>query len=216
MPLNIFKEHVLKGKKEEELYELVEGFRIEKVFLKVQRETENIGSYEFPSQEMIEKIAGYRLYIKETYNYIEEMDGEVERAEAKKIALKFQMNLSNIQKIEYSIGGYFGGFDQYVLTFEEEQVYALLKNSQYKFDTRNTTVAKEIFLKEFSDLHIGEWRKSYLDTDYGEQVLDGTSWGLKVYYSNEEEFVEFGGSNAFPYNFSLFNLLIENIFNKDK
>lgn len=215
MPLNVFKEHVLKDKTIDELYELVEGFRIEKVFLKVQKEKENIGTFEFPSEEMIEKVDSYREYIKETYSYIEELDGKVKRADAEEVAWKFQVNLSNIQKVEYSIGGYFGGFDEYVLIFEEEQVHVTLNNSQLAFDRRNARVDKESFLKEFSDLHIGEWRESYLDSDYGNQVLDGTSWGLKVYYSDEREFVEFGGSNAFPYNFALFNQLVENIFDEE-
>src|SRR5690554_1297027 len=130
MPLNVFKEHVLKDKTIDELYELVEGFRIEKVFLKVQKEKENIGTFEFPSEEMIEKVDSYREYIKETYSYIEELDGKVKRADAEEVAWKFQVNLSNIQKVEYSIGGYFGGFDEYVLIFEEEQVHVTLNNSQ--------------------------------------------------------------------------------------
>lgn len=215
MPLNVFKERVLKDKTIDELYELVEGFRIEKVFLKVQKEKENIGTFEFPSEEMIEKVDSYREYIKETYSYIEELDGKVKRADAEEIACKFQKILPNIQKIEYSIGGSIDGYDEYVLMFEEEKIHASLNNSQEELDSRNARVDKESFLKEFSDLHIGEWRESYLDSDYGNQVLDGTSWELKVYYSDEREFVEFRGKNAFPYNFALFNQLVENIFDEE-
>ena len=213
MPLNVFKEHVLKDKTVEELYELVEGFRIEKVFLKVQIEKENIGSFEYPSEEMIEKIASYRLYIEETYRYIEEMDGEVKRADAEEIARKFQENLSIIQKIEYSIGGFHGDFDEYVLIFEEDQVKATLNNSELISENKHLTTDKEKTVEEISDLHIGEWRESYLDSDYGAEGLDGTSWSLKVYYTNEVS-VEFGGRNAFPYNFAQFNQFIENIFDE--
>ena len=53
MSLEMFNEHVLKGKSVEELYELIEDFKIEQVFLKLQIEKENIATVELPPEEMV-------------------------------------------------------------------------------------------------------------------------------------------------------------------
>ena len=68
---------------------------------------------------------------------------------------------------------------------------------------------REIFLEEFSALHIGEWQESYADSDYGERIMDGTSWSLTVYFYGDIKVAEFSGINAFPYNFGMLDQLIK-------
>ena len=58
-------------------------------------------------RKQAEKVDSYREYIKETYSYIEELDGKVKRADAEEVAWKFQVNLSNIQKVEYTLFHHF-------------------------------------------------------------------------------------------------------------
>ncbi|MBQ3235125.1 MAG: hypothetical protein IJA97_03080 [Clostridia bacterium] len=59
---------------------------------------------------------------------------------------------------------------------------------------------KDEFLQEFANLHVGEWRKSYLPDRFGVCVLDGVEWELKIEY-NTHKSVKFSGTNAYPYNF---------------
>lgn len=213
MTLKQFNEHVLKGKSVAELYGLIEDFKIEIVFLKIQIEQKNIATFTLPPAEMTSKINSYRLYIKDTYKQIEKIAGMIERADDEAFAIQFQENLSNIHKVDYQIGGYFKGIEEYHLTFEDDQVVVTNSNSHEESSVA-VNIDKEPFLKEFADLHIGEWRESYSDSDYGEQIMDGTSWSVNVHFTNKIDLIQFGGSNAFPYNFGTFNKLIMKSFNK--
>ena len=48
-----------------------------------------------------------------------------------------------------------------------------------------------------SDLHMGEWKRSYMDPC----VLDGSQWQIRIAYEDGRKPVKLGGSNAYPYNF---------------
>lgn len=201
MTLDVFNEHILKGKTVEELYELIEDFKIEKIFLKVQIERDNIGSFTLPPREMVSKMNSYRLYIRDTYKQIEKIGGTIERSVEEEFALKFQENLPNIHKIDYQIIDQFGKKEEYNLVVEES-------------DRMNKAINKEVFLKKLSKLYMGEWRELYAASDYDQEVSDGTSWGVTVHFSDGMKSAEFGGSNAFPYNFGTFTKLIRKAFNE--
>lgn len=190
MSLEMFNEHVLPGKTVEELYELIENFKIEKIFLKVQIEKENIADFNLPPTEMVSKIESYRLYIRDTYKQIEEIGGTIERAEDEEFAMAFQENVSTITQIHYQVDG-------------EEEYYVAFETAM---------IDKSAFLEEFADLHVGEWREMYRASDYGEEVADGTSWSLKVQFDGEMKPAEFAGINVFPYNFGLLDQLIKKAF----
>ncbi|MBO7187253.1 MAG: hypothetical protein J6V68_02515 [Clostridia bacterium] len=59
---------------------------------------------------------------------------------------------------------------------------------------------KDTFLKLFNNLHIGEWRKNYHTKRFNISILDGEDWSLKIFY-NDGKILEYGGCNAYPYNF---------------
>lgn len=63
---------------------------------------------------------------------------------------------------------------------------------------------KEEFLDGIRNLHIGEWRTSYMNPD----VLDGTQWDLTIEFSDGHKPFKTGGSNAFPYNFDALEELL--------
>lgn len=213
MTLKMFREHVLKGKSVEELYDLIEDFKIEKAFLKVKIEEKNIANFTLPPQGMVAKINKYRLYIRDTYRQIEKIGGTIERADDEAFAIKFQENIPNIYQIDYQIGGYFEGNENYCLTFETDQVIVTKRHS-HEESTVKAIIDKNTFLKKFSTLHIGEWRESYSDGDYGALVMDGTGWSLTIHYFGEIKSVEFIGSNAFPYNIGRFDRLCRKAFDK--
>lgn len=200
MSLEMFNDHILPGKTVEELYALIEDFKIEQIFLKVQIEKENIADITLPPAEIVAKIASYRLYIGDTYKQIERLDGVIERADEEEFAIQFQENLSKIKEIDYQIGGYFGEDEEYKVVFEDES-------------SANDGIDKVPFLKAFANLHVGEWREAYSATDYGQEVMDGTSWRLTIHFSGEMKPAEFIGSNAFPYNYGLLDQLLKKEFN---
>ena len=213
MTLEMFREHVLKGKSVEELYDLIEDFKIEQAFLKVKIEEKNIGDFTLPPQDMVAKINKYRLYIRDTYIKIKSIGGEIKRSDEEEFASKFQKNLFNIKEIKYGIDRFFDGHDEYQFVVEPNQMTVTKTNSQEdSFET--TVIDKEKFMKELGKLYIGEWRESYSDGDYGALVRDGTGWSLTIHYSGEMKSVEFTGSNAFPYNIGRFDRLCRKAFDK--
>lgn len=211
MTLEMFREHVLKGKSVEELYDLIEDFKIEQAFLKVKIEEKNIGDFTLPPQDMVAKINKYRLYIRDTYKQIRKISGKIEQSEDEKFAIKFQENISEIKEMIYDIGGIFDGYDVYHFVVESNQVTLTKKNSlEESFE--KSILDKDDFIKKISAMYIGEWRTSYKVSDYGAKIMDGTSWSLKFNYIGEKESVEFSGSNAFPYNFGKFDRLCRKAF----
>ena len=70
--------------------------------------------------------------------------------------------------------------------------------------SQSIEIKKEPFLKNLADLHLGEWRRTYDPIRFGYIVLDGTSWVLKIHFSNGYKSRKFEGSNDFPYNFNKF------------
>ncbi|MGO4939600.1 hypothetical protein ACTQ45_06205 [Fundicoccus sp. Sow4_D5] len=214
------KEHyqkVLEGKNEKELKAYSLKIKEEINQLKYEIEKSNVPVLKSPDRSKLSKINKHRLYLRDTYRAIERLGGNVERLEEDMIASKFQDNIHYIQSIKYSIGGYFGGFENYEVTFEKELVEVskeLTLNDFQQLDLENTKekMGKREFLNTVKRLNMGEWRESYLDRDYGQEVLDGTSWDLEVYYSNGLKSIEFSGVNAFPYNFSELDRLIISAF----
>lgn len=222
------KEHykdVLQGKNESELKVYSAEVRLEMNQLKYDIESLNSADFKRLERSKLSKINKYRLYLRETCRAIEKTGCIIKPPEEDIIASIFQENIPYIEKINYSIGGYFGGFDVYEVRFENGQVEVnkepidyrgvqLNGNSfmEYYEDNEKEKISKKEFLNTVKRLRMGEWRNNYLSDDYGITITDGASWSVEVHYSNELNKFECGGINAYPYNFYEFNRLIEKAF----
>lgn len=120
--------------------------------------------------------------------------------------MEFDENILYINKIVFTIGGFFGGYETRTFTIKGDKVHAEITPSPIAdfvaFD--NTPIEdmdKEEFLELFKDLHIGEWRSKYDFRRFGCYVMDGTQWELEIYYSNGHRPVKTHGDNVYPYNF---------------
>lgn len=116
-----------------------------------------------------------------------------------------------INKITFTIGGYFGGYRSYVIEvsdglrvytklWEDEEPLVLLDEDEEPF-------TKETFMAALADLHIGEWRRRYSTQRFGYTVCDGTQWKLEIEYNNGHKPVRIDGDNSYPYNFDKFQML---------
>ena len=143
-----------------------------------------------------------RLYLEKAKKALAEVGGTYKPDTWEVKAAEFDENIPHICKIEFSIGGYFNGYDILVYTIDGDNVYRSSKHYYRHIYTdmqtgKNIDLNAEEFFCGLAKLHIGEWNSVYDDND----VLDGTQWDLKIHYSNGCEPVKFYGSNAYPYNF---------------
>lgn len=199
MSLEMFHEQILKGKNPQEVYELIEDFKIEMIFLKVQIEQKNILKLTLPPEDMVSKIKNYRFYIEDSYRYIESLNGEVNWAEEDAFTQNFQKSIPFIEKIDYSEN------DKNLceILFDEDSV-RITQNKETV-----PSIDKEFFLNALSELHMGEWREVYTANDYGLDSINGFSWKIKVYFKYDMDTVLFTGTDAYPYNYKTFKQLIQ-------
>ena len=112
-------------------------------------------------------------------------------------AAEFQKKIPAIVKATFDIGGYFYGQTVVEATIGPDAISFEHFNIQYPGkEEEDLGFEKEDWLSELERLYIGEWKKHYVDIE----VLDGTQWGLRFDY-DDGSFVEYDGSNAYPYNF---------------
>lgn len=112
----------------------------------------------------------------------------------------FENALDSIQKLVFSIGGYFQGYETRTFTVSGEKV-ALEVNHTLRTEMASPAdyypFTTEKFIAGLKGIHIDEWKKHY----YNKHVLDGTQWELTIFCDGNRKPVEISGSNAFPQNF---------------
>ena len=204
----IYYEYNLKGKDEKQIMNEIDRLKntIEK--LKKTMEQPDYVCLIRPSDDV--RLRCTRLYLETAKEALAEAGG-IYMPDAWKVkAADFDENIPYICKMEFIIGGYFGGYDILIYTIDGDNVYRSFQHS-YSTHYVDNEIGNVInmdtadFLCEFAKLHIGEWNSVYYDNN----ICDGTQWNLDIYYSNGCEPVKFFGSNEYPYNFNKLLKLFE-------
>lgn len=147
-----------------------------------------------------------REYLEKAEQGLEEAGATYQPTKAECKAALFDENACFINKLEFTIGGYDGGYETTTIRFDEERLY---------MDVNHTLIPKPInfhiepdylgkkenFIESLKKLHIGEWRKKYTLERFGYSICDGTQWELSIYYDGDIKPVRIYGDNAYPYNF---------------
>ena len=123
--------------------------------------------------------------------------------------LNFNNKINAITKITLKKGSFLDFYCQTEVDLTSEKVKIFCDGIEFLLP-QDVDYDRQSFLKEFEDLHVGEWRKFYDTRRYGILVLDGKEWTLTIQY-NDGSKKEYAGINAYPYNFKeLLKLLIIN------
>ena len=154
-----------------------------------------------------------RLYLERAKQALADAGGEYKPTKAELKAQDFQDNIPAINKIVFTIGGYFTGREVWTLLLEEDKVRLLQGHSiRRMMDEKDVEVIcqldKEDLLEGLEKLYIGEWLSDYSPERFNYYVCDGTQWDLEIYFSNGHRAVKKYGSNSYPYNFREFCELI--------
>ena len=205
-------EEYLKGKTKEQIMTAIRGLKQEIGRLKNSMENPHGGikTVMHPSEDT--RLHWNREYLEKAKEAYAEAGGTYTLSKAEEKAADFDANIDAISKITFSIGGYFGGYSNYVVELTDElKAYTKLwedKEPLSLWDEDNQEpCTKDTFIVALKDLHIGEWRRRYSTKRFGYMVLDGTQWELEFEYSNGHKSVSFDGDNSYPYNFDKFQML---------
>ena len=198
-------EEYLKGKNAEQIMTAIRGLKQEMGRLKNIAEHPDYQCMIHPSEGV--RISCIRDYIERAKQAFAEAGGTYIPSKAELKAEELNANIPFVCKVEFSIGGYFGGFETRTYTIDGESVKAeydhtLMQPPSYFYEpVEDDELDKESFLEGLADLHLGEWRKNYDPSRFGYSVLDGTQWHLYLYFSNGHKPLKIHGSNDYPYNF---------------
>ena len=202
-----FYEMRLKGKTKEEIMTVIRGLKREIGHLKNIVENPEYDSRELvihPTEKV--QISMSREYLERANQALIEVGGTYTPSKAEQRAAAFEDNIPYIKKVVFRIGGYFTGYTTKTYTIEDDKVHvdvehSLIYDGPDSDNDKNCEWEKEEFLDQLDALCIGEWRRKYDTKRFGWVVMDGTQWGLEIYYSNGHRAVKINGNNAYPYNF---------------
>lgn len=206
-------EEELKGKTKEEIMRAIKDLKRHISKLKYEMEHPDYG-------EGLIKIPGEHMQLHMTREYLDmaklaykEAGGIYEPSNTEKKALKFQENIVHINKISFTIGGFFQGHTTYTIEISDElKAYSYeMRNEVEKSlilkDMDNLPYTVDSFRNELKRICIGEWRSGYDLERFGLSIRDGTAWELEIEYNNDIKPVSKHGVNAYPYNFDEFKRL---------
>ena len=202
-----FYELRLKGKTPEQIMSAIRGLKQEIGRLKniVEHPNYELRSMVIHPTEKVQ-ISMNREYLERAKQALVETVGSYKPSAAEQKSLDFDNSIPYINKIEFSIGGFFGGYETKTYTIDIDKVrvdveHSLIPEPSNIGDAKIEEIDKQEFLEAFKDLRIGEWRKKYDTYRFNIAVMDGTQWHLEIYFSNAHRPVKIHGDNAYPYNF---------------
>ena len=205
-------EEYLKGKTKEEIMTAILGLKQEIGHLKnsMEKPYDGMKTVIHPSEDTC--IYWSREYLDIAKQAYVEAGGTYTLSKSEEKAADFDANIESISKITFNIGGYFGGYRNYIVELTDEfKAYTKLwedKEPLSLWDEYNEEpFTKDTFIDALKELHIGEWRRRYSTERFGYVVCDGTQWELEYEYNNGHRPVRFNGDNSFPYNFDKFQML---------
>lgn len=156
------------------------------------------------NEQMVKRL---RKNIEKAKLYLEEMGVLYKPNKAEKIAAIFDNNIPYISKFTYSIGSMDTGVKTDTIVIQgDELIHTVEKSITWESKELSPMEKNPLTKNEFFDLlkhiHMGEWRYVYKPEDYGESVLDGTTWHIEIEYSNGAKPVKYMFKIAYPFGFT--------------
>lgn len=193
-----FYEQNLKGKTAAKILSVIRGLKREISRLKRAMANPDMECIAEPSDGV--RLFCTRKYLERAKQALIEVGGVYTPSKAERKAEEFDANIPYICRIEFEIGSYFSGRERRTYRIDGDKLRLSFGHSLSAFCEEVemlADVSKDEFLERFADLHIGEWRRNYVNP----WVLDGTEWDLRIEYSNGHKPIKIEGINEYPYNF---------------
>ena len=202
----------LKGRSQQEILEEIYSLKQEIHSLQEYLE-EHYGEPTNMFPTPLTRLSCYREYLERAIQAYEDAGGTYTLTEDEQKSRDFDQALEDVQKLVFTIGGYFSGSETRTCTVSDEKVtmeadsgwFQIRSKSSNRLFENGYNITKDDFIAGLREIHIGEWKKEYNDPD----TLDGIEWELKIEYDGHRKPVEISGINAYPYNFKELLRLLE-------
>lgn len=208
-----FYEERLKGKSAKEILRVIRSLKQEIGRLKnmVEHPNYELRSLVVHPTERVQ-ISCNQEYLERAKEALKDVGGVYTPSVAEQKVMEFNDNIPYIEKIVFSIGGFFNGFETKTFTIDGDRVKTHLEHTLHSKNPADDGIDKETFLNQLKILNIGEWRRKYDTYRYNIAIMDGTQWELEIHYSNGHRAVKIHGDNAYPYNFDQLLELFEIVY----
>lgn len=190
----------LKGKSQQEILKAIRSLRREISNLKKELEDRSQEPKVMMMPSPLTRIKCSRDYLEIAKRAYAEAGGIYEPTKAEQKDQAFNESLKYMKRFAFDYGGFFRGYEKRTYTISDEKVLFNLEHSLYLKPSNLPACepfTREEFIEDIAALHIGEWKKSYVNP----LILDGTQWSIDIEYVDDRKPVHIDGSNAFPYNF---------------
>ena len=141
--------------------------RLKRSITKLKDEIENPGSEPdmvCPSRETV--IYWSREYLEMAKKALADAGGEYRETNEEERARAFLERLPQLSRLELEIGGFFGGWEKYVIAVDGDSLKR--KTVMVLSDLNDSEVeTREALLEYLRDMHLEEWRKDYSPERYG-------------------------------------------------
>lgn len=188
----------LKGESNDKIIKEIRKFRRDIANAKKEIERFSISdSFEivYPSPEVV--ISVTREYIEYAKKALKD-NGGVYIPSLKELKEKeFDDNVENISEIRIIDGPTPGIAKTHVIELRDDGLYLHFLGEEGLFVKEDMSK----FYEGLRNLHMGEWKRSYVPTDYSSYVLDGWAWEVQVIYKNGK-ILKWEGYVVFPYNYN--------------
>ena len=203
-PVTFYEEN-LKGKSEREILAVIRSLKQRIGRLKNIMEHPDYVQTICPGED-VQIMCNY-MYLDRAIQALEEVGGTYTPSQAELRAEKFNANLPHVCRVEFSINGYFTGYEEKTYIIDDDTVTTEVSRACYTkpadaLDCDDAEMDKDTLIEGLADLYIGEWRREYDPKRFDIAVCDGFTWYLNIYFSNGARPVKIDGCNDYPYNFS--------------
>ena len=202
-------EMFLKGKSQKELRTEINSLKrqINRLKREIEDPSENDGIKMFPSP--LTRLKMNKEYLVYAIKAYEEAGGVYIPAKAEQKSRDFDQALDSLDKLVFSIGGFFNGYEKRTFTVKENSIELEVETTlgETAINQYDYSYTKDEFIAELRRIHIGEWKREYRLSSFA--VMDGTQWELKIQFCGEHKPVKSCGDNAYPYNFDELKELLE-------
>ena len=192
----LYYDESLKGKSAEEIMHQIRSLKKDCNRLKRELESNCLEPTIAVSPSPLTMIKVYREYLERAKQALKEVGEQYKPTYFEKKDIAFNESLASLKSISLLTEN-----NQSSESIEISILGETISCNRFSFNhfnERTLDISKSELIDILSEMHLGEWKRNYYNSD----SFEGVRWCLDIIYSDGRRRVTFSGINEFPYNFN--------------